>query len=148
MSGPAGPPAAREHPGPAVEARAECPVRTCIGCRGKAPLDALVRLVALPLTSAPAEVHGVPRGGEHEDGTPRRPGTRVVLDPARRLPGRGAHLHPDAACVERAVQRRAIPRALRLPGNVDLSEVIEWADRLTTRTGRREEQDMEAGNTR
>lgn len=146
MGGPAGPPAAPEPPGPAVGTRAQRPVRTCIGCRGKAPSDALVRLVALPPTSAQAEVHGV--RGDHEDRTPGRSGTRVVLDPVRRLPGRGAHLHPDGACVERAVQRRAIPRALRLAGNVDLSEVIEWADRLTARTDRREELDMEAGHTR
>ena len=112
----------------------------------------LVQVVFAPRN--PSEFARVLRPGgtlvvaREEDRIPGRSGTRVVLDPVRRLPGRGAHLHPDGACVERAVQRRAIPIALRLPGNVDLSEVIEWADRLTARTDRREELDMEAGHTR
>lgn len=31
----------------------------------------------------------------------------------RTLPGRGAWLHPDPACLDAAVKRRAFPRALR-----------------------------------
>jgi predicted RNA-binding protein YlxR (DUF448 family) len=38
-----------------------------------------------------------------------------VPDPAHRLPGRGAHLHPDAACLDLAERRKAFPRALRVP---------------------------------
>ena len=37
---------------------------------------------------------------------------RVVV--GRTLPGRGAWLHPG--CVEAALKRRALPRALRAPG--------------------------------
>jgi len=37
----------------------------------------------------------------------------VVVDERRRLPGRGAWLHADQACVDLAVRRRAIGRALR-----------------------------------
>ncbi|GAC1332738.1 MAG: hypothetical protein NVSMB13_21470 [Mycobacteriales bacterium] len=42
----------------------------------------------------------------------------LVLDVRRRLPGRGAHLHPDPRCLEQAERRRALPRALRrTPGS-------------------------------
>jgi predicted RNA-binding protein YlxR (DUF448 family) len=48
-----------------------------------------------------------------------RDGT-VVPDPAHRLPGRGAHLHPVTACLDLAERRRAFPRALRVPPPLDL----------------------------
>ena len=38
-----------------------------------------------------------------------------VPDPAHRLPGRGAHLHPVVACLDLAERRKAFPRALRVP---------------------------------
>ena len=63
------------------------PVRTCLGCRDRAPQGELLRLVA-------------------DAGA-------VRVDPRRRLPGRGGYLHPDAACVARALRRRAFSRALR-----------------------------------
>jgi len=37
----------------------------------------------------------------------------AVIDVRRRLPGRGAHLHPDPDCLALALRRRALPRALR-----------------------------------
>ena len=49
----------------------------------------------------------------------------VVLDHRQRLPGRGAYLHPEAACLRQALRRRAVGRALRVTG-VD-------ADALTRR---------------
>jgi uncharacterized protein len=70
------------------------PERTCVGCRSRAPAADLLRVVA-------------------RDGV-------AVPDPARRLPGRGAHLHPDPACLDQADRRRALPRALRVPGPLDL----------------------------
>lgn len=39
----------------------------------------------------------------------------AVLDERRRLSGRGAWLHPDPACMERAVARKAFSRAFRGP---------------------------------
>jgi uncharacterized protein len=39
----------------------------------------------------------------------------VVPDPRRRAAGRGAWVHPDPACVEQAIKRRAFVRALRIP---------------------------------
>jgi predicted RNA-binding protein YlxR (DUF448 family) len=38
----------------------------------------------------------------------------VVPDPSGSAPGRGAHLHPTAACYELAVRRKAFGRALRI----------------------------------
>ncbi len=61
--------------------------RTCIGCRSAGPQDELVRFAA---------VEG-----------------RVVPDLDRRLPGRGAWLHPRRACLEHAMDRRAFDRAFR-----------------------------------
>ena len=43
---------------------------------------------------------------------------RVVVDPAARLPGRGAWLHPTQQCFEAAVARRAFDRAFRAPVEV------------------------------
>jgi len=49
----------------------------------------------------------------------------VVPDPARRRPGRGAHLHPDPACLALAERRRAFGRALRIAGVPDTGPVAE-----------------------
>jgi predicted RNA-binding protein YlxR (DUF448 family) len=66
-------------------------VRTCVGCRQRAAKFELLRVVA----------------------SDRGAGLEVVPDPAGRAPGRGAHLHPTAECLELALRRRAFPRALR-----------------------------------
>ena len=47
----------------------------------------------------------------------------LVVDERRVLPGRGAHLHRDPACLELAERRRAFPRALRVPGHLDPAAV-------------------------
>lgn len=70
------------------------PVRTCVGCRQRAPASALLRIVAVQAPS----------------------GIRLEPDPTRRQPGRGAHVHPDPACLALAERRRAFGRALRLAG--------------------------------
>jgi predicted RNA-binding protein YlxR (DUF448 family) len=49
----------------------------------------------------------------------------VVADPARRRPGRGAHLHPDPACLALAERRRAFGRAFRLAGVLDTGPLAE-----------------------
>lgn len=76
------------------------PVRTCIGCRSREPVSRLIRLVADPT------------GG-------------CVVDYDRSLPGRGAHIHPRAECIDQAVARRALARALRVgPGaGIDMTQV-------------------------
>ena len=70
-----------------MPARRHEPVRTCVGCREEAGKRALIRLV-------------------------RDPAGVVRRDPTGRAHGRGAYLHDDPACFERARRRRALQRAL------------------------------------
>jgi predicted RNA-binding protein YlxR (DUF448 family) len=58
-------------------------------------------------------------------------GLAVVPDPARRLPGRGAHLHPTPACLDLALRRRAFPRAFRVAGALASRPVEEYVGSLT-----------------
>jgi uncharacterized protein len=62
-------------------------MRTCAGCGVKAPKPELVRFVL-------------------RDGT-------AVEDPAQREPGRGAYVHDDPGCRERANRRGGFARAFR-----------------------------------
>ncbi|WP_213931366.1 YlxR family protein [Rhodococcus sp. B50] len=73
-------------------------VRTCVGCRQRRLTAELLRVVA-------------------RDTEPS--GFAVIPDPRRRLPGRGAWLHPTPECLGLAVRRRAFGRALRVTGNPD-----------------------------
>jgi predicted RNA-binding protein YlxR (DUF448 family) len=59
----------------------------------------------------------------------------VVPDPRRRLPGRGAWLHPVPECLDRAERRSAFPRALRVRGPLDTAQV---RDHIGTVNGARE----------
>ncbi len=63
------------------------PLRTCAGCREVTAQTDLVRLVVM-------------------DG-------KLILDSDRRLPGRGAYLHPRSECGQIAIQRRAFNRSFR-----------------------------------
>ena len=76
-------------------------MRTCVGCRSTASRSVLLRIVG-------SEVGG-----------------RLVAvpDPAAVRPGRGAWVHRDRGCVELAERRKAVARALRVPGPVDLAAV-------------------------
>ncbi|WP_426595898.1 DUF448 domain-containing protein [Cellulomonas sp. McL0617] len=47
----------------------------------------------------------------------------LVVDVGRRMPGRGAWLHPDPGCLDTAERRRALGRALRNAGLLDVSVV-------------------------
>ena len=61
------------------------PRRTCVGCRERAAVSDLIRVVAVAGACVP--------------------------DPERRLPGRGAHLHPDPECLDaRRAQAGIRPR--------------------------------------
>ena len=74
----------------------------CIGCRERSAKSDLLRVVAVE--------------------------NILVPDPRGRLPGRGAHLHPDPGCLALAERKRAFGRALRLTGPYDATAVQEWVD--------------------
>jgi len=65
------------------------PERQCIACRRKRPRRELLRFVCSP-----------------DD--------QVLRDPSKSLPGRGAWLCDDAACLERACRRGLFRKAFRL----------------------------------
>ncbi|WP_407952075.1 YlxR family protein [Plantactinospora sonchi] len=101
-----------------------------MGCRKRAPAGQLLRIVAV---------------GDETDHSLRP-------DPARRLPGRGAHLHPDPACLTLALRRRAFGRALRIAGVPDASELAEHlhgvdTPRPVTRPGGIDATDRKQGRT-
>jgi hypothetical protein len=73
-------------------------IRTCIGCRERAPRRELRRWVLA-----------------HEGDR-----ARIVPDDRCGLPGRGAWLHDDEQCIEQAIRRRAFRRALRVAGDVEV----------------------------
>lgn len=79
------------------------PERTCIGCRGVFPKDAVVRIVA-------------------------GPGGGAVLDYREKLPGRAAYLCPRRVCIESAMSRDALSRALKLrvtaPSSADFTTML------------------------
>src|SRR6516164_4266729 len=78
------------------------PVRTCIGCRQRAPAAELVRV--------------------------RLDAGRIVIAEGQ---GRGASLHPTAACVERAATSGAFARAFKLPAaEIALPERKQFLERL------------------
>ena len=76
------------------------PVRTCVGCKARAAKSSLLRLVVA--------------------------GDGIVPDPQARLPGRGAYLHPSLACFELAQRRRVFPRALRVQGSPNATQLASY----------------------
>jgi uncharacterized protein len=65
-------------------------VRTCVGCRTRAPRSDLLRVVQVD--------------------------SELVPDHRGAMPGRGAWVHPTGECVDVAIRRRAFVRALRASG--------------------------------
>jgi len=51
-----------------------------------------------------------------------------VPDVRGTLPGRGAYVHPASACLDLAVRRRAFPRALRVPGPLDINALRGYVE--------------------
>ena len=80
------------------------PVRSCVGCKGRAVKSSLLRLVAA--------------------------GNGIVPDPQARQPGRGAYLHPSLACFELAQRRRVFSRALRVSGSLDTASLASYLSQL------------------
>ncbi|MEO8851043.1 MAG: YlxR family protein [Allobranchiibius sp.] len=68
-------------------------MRTCVGCRKRDDRSELLRVAATAV-----------------DGS-----WNVVHNERGRYPGRGAWLHPTADCLDKAIQRRGLHRALPVP---------------------------------
>lgn len=81
------------------------PLRTCIGCRQKRPGQEMIRITAV--------------------------GDTVAVSPRKsKLPGRGCYVCPTEKCVEAALRRNNLSRALRkniavLPSKEELLREIE-----------------------
>ena len=81
------------------------PMRTCVGCGTVRPKKKLIRVVMTP-------------EGE------------ILPDKGGRAGGRGAYLCNDPACLERALRRRSLQRAFRVP-----QSEISAPDRLREEIG-------------
>lgn len=89
------------------------PQRTCIGCREVVDQNQLKRWVL-----------------REQDGK-----TVPVFDPTRSFTGRGAWLHPNPVCSQRAVQRGAFARSFRTA--VDVSALVaQLRDKDRTQPGK------------
>ena len=76
------------------------PMRQCLGCREMKPKKELIRVV-------------------------RSPEGQVSLDFKGKLPGRGAYVCPDPACLARAHKSKALERAFSLPIPDDVYASLE-----------------------
>lgn len=77
-------------------------MRMCISCRERQPKNELMRVVS---------VQG-----------------RLMVDFSQTAPGRGASLHKRSECIQFAVTRHLLSRALRVSPHVDVSEIEALLD--------------------
>ena len=76
------------------------PMRQCLGCREHKPKKELIRVV-------------------------RSPEGEVALDFKGKLPGRGAYVCPQAACLAKARKSRALERAFETALPAEVYEALE-----------------------
>jgi len=76
------------------------PMRQCLGCREHKPKKELIRVV-------------------------RSPEGEVSLDFKGKLPGRGAYVCPQAACLSKARKSRALERAFDTALSPEVYEALE-----------------------
>lgn len=76
------------------------PQRQCVGCREMKDKKALIRVV-------------------------RSPEGAIALDFKGKLPGRGAYVCPDAACLKRARKSRALERAFDMAIPAEVYDQLE-----------------------
>lgn len=76
------------------------PIRRCSGCGERMAKTALIRVV-------------------------RTPEGKIALDPGGRMPGRGAYLCRNAACLRRARKARRLEQALTCMIPNDVYEALE-----------------------
>jgi predicted RNA-binding protein YlxR (DUF448 family) len=109
------------------------PTRTCVGCGLRDSADALLRIVCTLERSERADGHEVctlersERADGHEVATP----DELAFDLAGGTFGRGAHLHPRPACIEKAP--KGLARGLRGAVKADAAfigrRLVEACDR-------------------
>jgi predicted RNA-binding protein YlxR (DUF448 family) len=78
------------------------PVRTCVGCRQRANRTDLLRIVA--------------------------DSNQLEIDFLAVKPSRGAWIHANSGCIEKANERGAFARALRLRGSLTITQ--EQAEKI------------------
>lgn len=76
------------------------PIRRCAYCRRTAPKTQLLRFVRDPRTG------------------------QVKWDPSQRLAGRGGYLCPTRQCLQGAIKKRSLERALKVPVPRELLETV------------------------
>ena len=76
------------------------PMRPCVGCREMKPKKELIRVV-------------------------RSPEGQVSLDFRGKLPGRGAYVCPDPACLAKARKSKALERAFSAPLPEEVYQALE-----------------------
>jgi len=86
------------------------PLRTCIGCRKKAPKPSMIRLVCM------AE--------------------GIRMDIRQRLEGRGVYLCRNRACVERGLKAKSLAYALRIPASRQKMVAYEVLEGLKREVGK------------
>ena len=77
------------------------PMRQCLGCREMKPKKELIRVVRAP------------------------DGEQISLDFNGKMPGRGAYLCPNPACLKKAVKSRALERAFSAAIPAEIYERLE-----------------------
>ncbi len=85
------------------------PQRTCVGCREVLPKRSLIRIVRT------------------EQG--------IMIDPTSKAPGRGAYLHQERSCWERAL-KGSLANALRVQLSAeDRQQLVAFMEQLPIRRG-------------
>lgn len=79
------------------------PQRTCLGCGIKGEKGAFIRIV-------------------------RRPDGTLALDAKGKEPGRGAYICPNIQCLQAAIKKKAVERALGIKPDADM--IKELTDQL------------------
>jgi predicted RNA-binding protein YlxR (DUF448 family) len=111
-----------------MEKRTHASVRTCVGCGEEGTADAFLRFVCGPvLPEGFAEVAVDASSGPH-------PGGRKGAGSGG-AGGRGAHVHPDRACLDKAAKSglaRSFRCKVKVSGDELAKQVVEALDRRTT----------------
>jgi len=80
------------------------PIRTCVGCRERELQTKLIRVIL-------ADQQVIPK--------------KVLVDFAKTAPGRGAYLHFNSECINTAVSRKLLGRALKATSKLDVTAVTD-----------------------